>query len=62
MRVGVRMHVRLMIAAKVAVPCVVGWMKPVILLPPAALTGSPPLSSRWCWPTNCRTSAATIIW
>ena len=39
MRVGVRVHVRLMIAAKVAVPCVVGWMKPVILLPPAALTG-----------------------
>ncbi|MFI4921926.1 MAG: M56 family metallopeptidase, partial [Gammaproteobacteria bacterium] len=42
MRVGVRVHVRLMIAAKVAVPCVVGWMKPVILLPPAALTGLSP--------------------
>ena len=39
MRVGVRMRVRLMIAAKVAVPCVVGWLKPMILLPPAALTG-----------------------
>ena len=42
MRVGVRVQVRLMIAAKVAVPCVVGWMKPVILLPPAALTGLSP--------------------
>jgi len=42
MRVGVRMHVRLMIAAKVAVPCVVGWLKPVILLPPAALISLSP--------------------
>jgi beta-lactamase regulating signal transducer with metallopeptidase domain len=41
-QVGVRVQVRLMIAAKVAVPCVVGWMKPVILLPPAALTGLSP--------------------
>lgn len=43
MQVGVRVRVRLMIAAKVAVPCVVGWMKPVILLPPAALTGLSPM-------------------
>ncbi|HEV2112208.1 MAG TPA: M56 family metallopeptidase, partial [Gammaproteobacteria bacterium] len=39
MRVGVRVRVRLMVTAKVAVPCVVGWMKPVILIPPAALIG-----------------------
>ena len=38
-QVGVRMQVRLMVTARVAVPCVVGWLKPVILLPPAALTG-----------------------
>ena len=39
MRVGVRVRVQLMVTAKVAVPCVVGWMKPVILIPPAALVG-----------------------
>ena len=39
MRVGVRVRVRLMITAQVAVPCVVGWMKPIILIPPAALVG-----------------------
>ncbi|HEX4300800.1 MAG TPA: M56 family metallopeptidase [Gammaproteobacteria bacterium] len=38
-QVGVRVHVCLMITAQVTVPCVVGWLKPVILLPPAALTG-----------------------
>ena len=38
-QVGVRVRVSLMITAQVTVPCVVGWMKPVILLPPAALTG-----------------------
>ena len=38
-QVGVRVRVRLMVTARVAVPCVVGWLKPVILLPPAALTG-----------------------
>jgi hypothetical protein len=38
-QVGVRVRVSLMITAQVAVPCVVGWLKPVILLPPAALTG-----------------------
>lgn len=37
MRVGVRVRVRLMVTARVAVPCVVGWLKPVILIPPAAL-------------------------
>ncbi|HSN18892.1 MAG TPA: M56 family metallopeptidase [Gammaproteobacteria bacterium] len=38
-QIGVRMQVRLMVTARVAVPCVVGWLKPVILLPPAALSG-----------------------
>ena len=42
-QVGVRVRVRLMVTARVAVPCVVGWLKPVILLPPAALTGLTPL-------------------
>lgn len=39
MRIGVRVRVRLMVTAQVAVPCVVGWLKPVILIPPAALAG-----------------------
>ncbi len=38
-QVGVRVRVRLLVTARVAVPCVIGWLKPVILLPPAALTG-----------------------
>jgi len=38
-QVGVRVRVRLMVTARVTVPCVVGWLKPVILLPPAALSG-----------------------
>ena len=42
-QVGVRMRVRLLVTARVAVPCVVGCLKPVILLPPAALTGLTPL-------------------
>lgn len=42
-QVGVRVRVRLLVTARVAVPCVVGWLKPVILLPPAALTGLTPL-------------------
>lgn len=39
LQVGVRVRIRLLVTARVAVPCVVGWLKPVILLPPAALTG-----------------------
>ncbi|HLW73736.1 MAG TPA: M56 family metallopeptidase, partial [Gammaproteobacteria bacterium] len=39
LRVGVRVRIRLMVTAKVVVPCVVGWLKPVILLPPYAFTG-----------------------
>ena len=39
MSIGVRVRVRLMVTAQVAVPCVVGWLKPIILIPPAALAG-----------------------
>ena len=42
-RVGVRLRISLMVTAKVAVPCVVGWLKPVILLPPAAFSGLTPV-------------------
>lgn len=38
-QLGVGIRVRLMVTARVTVPCVVGWLKPVILLPPAALSG-----------------------
>jgi len=41
--VGVRVRVQLLLTAKVVVPCVAGWIKPVILLPPAALTNLTPL-------------------
>jgi beta-lactamase regulating signal transducer with metallopeptidase domain len=43
LQVGVRAGIRLLVTARVAVPCVIGWLKPVILLPPAALTGLTPL-------------------
>jgi beta-lactamase regulating signal transducer with metallopeptidase domain len=36
---GVRVSVQLTLTARVAAPCVVGWLKPVILLPPATLSG-----------------------
>lgn len=42
-RVGVRIRISLMVTAKVVVPCVVGWLKPVILLPPAAFSGLTPV-------------------
>ena len=41
--VGVRVRVQLLLTAKVVVPCVAGLIKPVILLPPAALTNLTPL-------------------
>jgi beta-lactamase regulating signal transducer with metallopeptidase domain len=41
--VGVRLRVELTLSAQVSVPCVIGWLKPVILLPPAALTGLTPV-------------------
>lgn len=43
MQVGVRVRVQLLLTAKIVVPCVAGWIKPVILLPPAALTNLTPL-------------------
>lgn len=43
LRVGVRVHINLLVTAKVAVPCVVGWLKPVILLPPSAFMALTPL-------------------
>jgi len=41
--VGVRVRVELTLSSRVTVPCVIGWLKPVILLPPAALAGLTPL-------------------
>jgi protein involved in polysaccharide export with SLBB domain/beta-lactamase regulating signal transducer with metallopeptidase domain len=38
-RLGVRRAVRTVLSARVAVPTVVGALKPIVLLPPAALTG-----------------------
>lgn len=41
--VGVRVRVELTLSSRVTVPCVIGWLKPMILLPPAALAGLTPL-------------------
>ena len=38
-KLGVRVGVQLTLTARVTAPCVVGWLKPVILLPPATLSG-----------------------
>lgn len=40
-RMRVSAPVRLLISSRVAVPVVVGWLRPVILMPAAALTGLP---------------------
>jgi len=42
-RLKVRRAVRLLQSALVQVPTVIGWLRPVILLPPCALTGLTPL-------------------
>lgn len=43
MHVGVRVRVQLLLTTNIVVPCVAGWIKPVILLPPAALMNLTPL-------------------
>lgn len=40
-RMRVSAPVRLLVSSRVAVPIVVGWLRPVILMPAAALTGLP---------------------
>ena len=41
--IGVRIRVQVLMSAQVDAPCVLGWLKPVILLPPSVLTGLSPL-------------------
>lgn len=41
--IGVRIHVQVLMSTQVDAPCVLGWLKPVILLPPSVLTGLSPL-------------------
>ncbi len=41
-RIGISRPVRLLVSALVQVPTVVGWLRPVVLVPVAALTGLPP--------------------
>jgi len=41
-RMGVGIPVRLLVSSLVEVPTVVGWLRPVILIPVGALTGLPP--------------------
>ncbi len=41
-RIGISRPVRLLVSALVQTPAVVGWLKPVVLLPVGALAGLPP--------------------
>jgi len=41
-RIGLSRPVRLLVSALVQVPTVVGWLRPVVLVPVAALAGLPP--------------------
>ncbi len=41
--IGVRIRVQVLMSTQVDAPCVLGWLKPVILLPPSVLTGLSPL-------------------
>lgn len=43
MQLGVRKLVRLAVSLSIQVPSVIGWLKPVILLPPSVLSGLTPL-------------------
>ena len=61
-RLGVHRAVGLLESALIEVPTVVGWLRPVILLPASALTGLRPSNWRRSSPMNWRTSAATITW
>lgn len=40
---GIRKTVRLAVSAGITVPSVIGWLKPIILIPPGVLTGLTPL-------------------
>lgn len=42
-RLGIRKVVRLAVSARILVPSVIGWLKPVILLPPSVISGLTPL-------------------
>lgn len=41
--IGMRIQVQVLISTQIDAPCVLGWLKPVILLPPSVLTGLSPL-------------------
>lgn len=43
LRLGIRQMVRLAVSAQILVPSVIGWLKPVILLPPSVISGLTPL-------------------
>ena len=58
-RLHVTRPVRLLESSIVEVPTVVGWLKPVILLPTSALAGLVPRNSKRSSRTSSRTSAVT---
>ena len=40
---GMTKIVRLAVSARITVPCVIGWLKPIILIPPSVIAGLTPL-------------------
>lgn len=46
-RMGLHRPIRLLICTRVPGPTVLGWLRPVILIPPAALTGLSPDQLEW---------------
>jgi HEAT repeat protein len=40
-RLGIKVQPRLLMTERISIPCIAGWLRPVILLPPSALDWSP---------------------
>ena len=61
-RIAVSAPVRLSVSRLTQAPSVIGWLRPVILMPAAALAGLDAALSKQFWRTNWPTSAGTTIW
>ena len=59
-RLAVSRKVRLWESAVAHTPAVIGWIRPVVLLPASAISGLTPGQIKHCWPMSSRTSAVTI--
>ena len=61
-QIGLSRPVRLLVSALVQVPTVVGWLRPVVLVPVGRSAVCLPGIWRRCCCMNWRTSGGTIIW